>query len=113
MKVRVIANRDGGAFIRDGKLEERLRSYPLAAQAEAQRLRLEVARALAGNTRAVVQLGTGGDILNTYLLDPPAPEAAERNGERVSDEAGRGAGDGAIWPSGGEVKSELAETGSR
>jgi regulator of protease activity HflC (stomatin/prohibitin superfamily) len=50
------------------QLEERLRSYPLAAQYEWESAQLSVARALAGNTRAVVQLGDAGEIARAFAL---------------------------------------------
>ena len=50
------------------QLEEALRSFPLAAGWEAEGLRLDVARALAGNTRAVVQVGNPDDIARAMMV---------------------------------------------
>ena len=50
------------------RLEEALKVFPLAAAWEAEGQRLEVARALAGNTRAVVQLGSADDIARAFML---------------------------------------------
>jgi regulator of protease activity HflC (stomatin/prohibitin superfamily) len=49
-------------------LEERLAAYPHAARWDVETERLSVARALAGNTRAMVQVGSGGDIADALLL---------------------------------------------
>jgi regulator of protease activity HflC (stomatin/prohibitin superfamily) len=49
------------------KLEERLRNYPVAARWEWQGDQLAVVRALAGNTRAVVQLGNTDALVRTIL----------------------------------------------
>jgi regulator of protease activity HflC (stomatin/prohibitin superfamily) len=49
-------------------MEERLQKYPLAATYLMQNAQLEVARALAGNTRAVLQIGTADDILRAFVL---------------------------------------------
>jgi regulator of protease activity HflC (stomatin/prohibitin superfamily) len=53
--------------LRLSKLDAALRAYPLAAQFETQSAQLEVARALAGNTRAVVQLGAMDDITRAMM----------------------------------------------
>jgi regulator of protease activity HflC (stomatin/prohibitin superfamily) len=50
------------------KLEERLAKYPHAAQWEVETLQLEIGRALAGNTRAVLQFGSASDIVRTFLM---------------------------------------------
>jgi regulator of protease activity HflC (stomatin/prohibitin superfamily) len=50
------------------RLEERLQKYPLAAQWDAESLRLEIARALAGNSRAVLQLGSASDIARAFIV---------------------------------------------
>jgi diacylglycerol kinase family enzyme len=70
MKVRVIANRDGGAFIRDGDLEERIGAALEGAGVEADVLLVpgeEIAKAFAGAARAsgldaVVAAGGDGTI---------------------------------------------------
>ncbi|MCA9981235.1 MAG: hypothetical protein KDD89_10380 [Anaerolineales bacterium] len=49
------------------KLEERFKAYPLAAQFELERLRLEVAQALAGNSRAFLQVGQADDIPTAFV----------------------------------------------
>ena len=56
--------------LRLAKLQDRLRMYPQAAEWEWQGEQLEVARGLASNTHAVVQLGSGGanDIARAFLL---------------------------------------------
>lgn len=67
MRQRVIELEAKIEEFRLAKLEERLRSYPLAARWEWQGDQLAVARALAGNTRAVVQLGNTDALLRTIL----------------------------------------------
>ena len=75
--------RDEGALIdlRLSHLEQALQRYPAAANWEWQGAQLEVARALAGNGRAVVQLGRPTDVLSALLLQQPGPPATAANGE--------------------------------
>ena len=54
--------------LRLSTLEERLQKYPRAAAYEMQRAQLEIGRALAGNTRAVLQIGDADDILRAYVM---------------------------------------------
>jgi regulator of protease activity HflC (stomatin/prohibitin superfamily) len=54
--------------LRLAKLEERLHKYPQAAQWEWQGQQLEVARSLASNTHAVVQMGSSSDIARAFLM---------------------------------------------
>jgi hypothetical protein len=54
--------------MRLARLEDRLKKYPLAAQWEVETLRLEIARALAGNSRAILQLGTASDIARAFIV---------------------------------------------
>jgi hypothetical protein len=49
------------------RLDERLKAFPVAAQFDWKRSQLEVARSLAGNTRAVVQLGEANDIGRAFV----------------------------------------------
>jgi regulator of protease activity HflC (stomatin/prohibitin superfamily) len=49
-------------------LEKRLKAYPVAADWEAQVAQLAVARALAGNTRAFLQIGDASDIVRAFML---------------------------------------------
>lgn len=55
-------------------LQERLMTYPEAARWELDGERLEVARALAGNSRAMVRVGSGGDIADALLLGARADD---------------------------------------
>jgi regulator of protease activity HflC (stomatin/prohibitin superfamily) len=62
------------------KLEERLKNYPNAAEYEMELKRLDIARALAGNTRAMLQVGKADDIARAFVLkdimsDRPEDEA--------------------------------------
>lgn len=54
--------------LRLSTMEDRLSKYPQAAAYDMQRAQLEIARALAGNTRAVLQIGAADDILRAYVL---------------------------------------------
>jgi regulator of protease activity HflC (stomatin/prohibitin superfamily) len=54
--------------LRLARLEQRLADYPHAANWEIETLELEIGRALAGNSRAVLQVGSASDIVRTFLL---------------------------------------------
>jgi len=60
-------------------LEERLAAYPHAAQFDVESERLAVARALATNTRAMVQVG-GGDIADALLMHTLSEGASGADG---------------------------------
>ena len=74
------------------RLESRIREYPNAMHWDVESQRLEVARALAANTRAMVQVGPAADVAASLLMHtlpedgaPPAakdaaPEPADRRG---------------------------------
>ncbi len=61
------------------KLEQRLKDYPNAAKWLWAGERLEVSRALAGNTRAVLQVGQASEILSAFtvreMMNEDEPEA--------------------------------------
>ena len=50
------------------KLEQRLKDYPNAAKWIWEGEKLEVSRALAGNTRAVLQVGQANEILSAFTV---------------------------------------------
>ena len=65
-------------------LEERLAAYPAAAAYDVGEARLAIARSLAENTRAMVQLGANQDIADTIIAhtladDHPEPAPARRS----------------------------------
>jgi regulator of protease activity HflC (stomatin/prohibitin superfamily) len=64
--------------LRLARLEERLRRYPQASQWEWEGARLEVARALAGNTRAVLQVGNADQIAHALVVRDVLQEGAPR-----------------------------------
>jgi len=73
------------------RLESRIREYPNAMHWDVESQRLEVARALAANTRAMVQVGPMGDVAASLLMHtlpengtppPAAPEAAPDPADR-------------------------------
>jgi regulator of protease activity HflC (stomatin/prohibitin superfamily) len=74
---RVAATDVEAETVRLGKLDAALRAYPLAASWETQGARLEVSRALAGNTRAVVQIGPMEDIAGALASRDRAPTTGQ------------------------------------
>jgi regulator of protease activity HflC (stomatin/prohibitin superfamily) len=64
------------------RLEDRLRDYPNAVHWDVETQRLDVARALAANTRAMVNVGPGSDVAASLLMHT-LPE----NGASVSQPA--------------------------
>lgn len=66
---RRIAELDAEAeMVRLTKVEESLRNNPLAAQREIQLAQLDVGRALAANTRAVLQVNGADDITRAFVM---------------------------------------------
>ena len=59
-------------------LESRLAAYPNAARRDIEEQRIEVARSLAGNTRAMVQVGANADVADALIMHTltDAPAAA-------------------------------------
>ncbi len=57
-------------------MEERLRAFPNASRQDVLDQRIAVARALAGNTRAMVQVGSGGDVADALILHTLTDEIA-------------------------------------
>lgn len=75
------------------KLEDRLEKYPLAAEYELELKRLEIARALAGNTRAMLQIGNADDIARAFVLKDimgDAPSGDVPSGDGLSGDAPSG-----------------------
>jgi regulator of protease activity HflC (stomatin/prohibitin superfamily) len=58
------------------RLQERISAYPEAARFDVETARLDVARALAGNTRAMLNVG-GGDIASALVMRDQADEAVD------------------------------------
>jgi regulator of protease activity HflC (stomatin/prohibitin superfamily) len=50
------------------QLQEQLKDFPAAAQYDLQRARMQVAQALAGNTRAMLQVGRVDDIAQALIM---------------------------------------------
>lgn len=72
--------------VRLERLETRLRDYPNAMHWDVEGQRLDVARALAGNTRAMVSVGSGNDVAAALLRhtlpdDGVPPEPPAKNGQ--------------------------------
>jgi regulator of protease activity HflC (stomatin/prohibitin superfamily) len=73
------------------RLESRIQTYPNALHWDVESQRLDVARGLAANTRAMVQVGPGNDVAASLLMHTlqedgrppaPAPEAAPKTSQR-------------------------------
>jgi len=60
--------------VRLQRLQERLTAYPAAARQDVLDRRIAVAKELAGNTRAMVQVGPGGDVADALILDSLASD---------------------------------------
>jgi regulator of protease activity HflC (stomatin/prohibitin superfamily) len=111
--------------LRLARLADRLERFPQAASFDLRRLRLDVARSLAGNTRAVVQLGEVGDVARTVLMRDTLRESLRELGAGDDDGAapdGEGAGGGpdggpaggaAAGPARGAVVDQSGESGVR
>ena len=69
------------------RLQERISAFPEAARFDVETARLDVARALAGNTRAMLNVG-GGDIASALVMRDLADEAVD--GAPASAPAPRG-----------------------
>jgi regulator of protease activity HflC (stomatin/prohibitin superfamily) len=78
---KIIVMEAEGEAERLARLEERLRRYPLATKWEWDGAQLDVARALAGNTRAILQVGSADDIAHALMtrdvLGPPGGPGTE------------------------------------
>lgn len=59
------------------RVEEGLRKNPLAAQRELQMAQFEVARALAANSRAVLQVGGADDLVRAFVMREVLHDAAQ------------------------------------
>ena len=77
------------------RLEERLRDYPNAVHWDVESQRLDVARSLAANTRAMVQVGSGSDVAASLLMHtlpedgtPAMPDSAGDSGAAASGREG-------------------------
>ena len=62
------------------RLQERITTYPTAAQHDVDGQRLDVARALAGNTRAMVQVGPGGDVADALIVQTLGEDGGDLSG---------------------------------
>jgi hypothetical protein len=78
--------------IRLARLDDRLRAFPEAIRFDVSTARLDVARALAANTRAVLQIGNADDISEVLLVRDLWDEArATSNGQVPVDASTVGA----------------------
>lgn len=86
LEQRIVELRAQAEELRLERLEQRLRMYPLAAKWEVEAAQLEVARSLAGNTRAVVQVGHGSDIARAFVMSDTLREAQPELGNPPSEQ---------------------------
>jgi regulator of protease activity HflC (stomatin/prohibitin superfamily) len=73
--------------LRLARLEQRLKKYPLAAKWEVESAQMEIARSLAGNTRAVVQVGHGSDIARAFVMSDTLREKDPEQAELIAEQA--------------------------
>ena len=81
LEVQQVEQQAASESLRLQRLQERLEQFPQAAQWEWEGVKLEVARSLASNTRAFVQVGQGTDIARAFV-------AAELMAENRTDAVG-------------------------
>jgi regulator of protease activity HflC (stomatin/prohibitin superfamily) len=67
------------------RLEERLKTFPLAVQYELEQARLAIARALAGNTRAMLQVGGADEIARAFMVGDVLRDAYADAGQTGGD----------------------------
>jgi regulator of protease activity HflC (stomatin/prohibitin superfamily) len=77
------------------RLEERLRDYPNAVHWDVESQRLDVARSLAANTRAMVQVGSGSDVAASLLMHTLPDDGASTSGDGDDGDHPGAADDGA------------------
>lgn len=87
--------------LRLAKLEHRLHAYPAATQYDWESERLGVAKALAGNTRAVLQVGTADDIARALIMRDTLRDAVAEPRTTQAD----------MYPSGDETMNAGVSTG--
>jgi regulator of protease activity HflC (stomatin/prohibitin superfamily) len=74
------------------RLEDRLRDYPNAVHWDVESQRLDVARALAANTRAMVNVGPGNDVAASLLMHT-LPENGASTGQHETETSSGVAGE--------------------
>lgn len=74
------------------RLEDRLRDYPNAVHWDVESQRLDVARALAANTRAMVNVGPGNDVAASLLMHT-LPENGASTGQPETETSSGAAGE--------------------
>ncbi|HEY7024861.1 MAG TPA: SPFH domain-containing protein [Candidatus Limnocylindrales bacterium] len=79
-------DRDELEALRLQRLEERLTAYPAAVRQDVLDRRIAVARELAANTRAMVQVGPGGDVADALILDSLTADDGAAPGARRPSE---------------------------
>lgn len=72
-------------MMRLSRLEETLRNNPHAAQRELAMAQLDVARSLAGNSRAVLQVNSADDLVRAFVMRDVLHNISGQAGEAVAD----------------------------
>jgi regulator of protease activity HflC (stomatin/prohibitin superfamily) len=90
LEVQRVEEEAAAESLRLQRLQERLEQFPKASQWEWETNKLDVARALAGNTRAFVQVGQSTDVARAFvaseLFTESEAEAAQRHANKVATE---------------------------
>jgi regulator of protease activity HflC (stomatin/prohibitin superfamily) len=60
------------------KMQERLQNYPDAVKFDVETRELDIAQALAGNSRAILQIGNASDIVRSLLVRETIQESAKK-----------------------------------
>jgi regulator of protease activity HflC (stomatin/prohibitin superfamily) len=89
LEQRIVELRAESEELRLARLEQRLKKYPLAAKWEVESAQMEIARSLAGNTRAVVQVGHGSDIARAFVMSDTLAGKEARPAEATDEQASK------------------------
>jgi regulator of protease activity HflC (stomatin/prohibitin superfamily) len=74
------------------RLGERIRAHPEAARYDVDSARLDVARALAGNTRAMLSVGPGSDVASSLVMRDALADASPPGDDGTPPGTDRGSG---------------------
>jgi regulator of protease activity HflC (stomatin/prohibitin superfamily) len=88
LQVQQVEQEAASEALRLQRLQERLEHFPEAAKWEWEGVKLDVARSLAGNARAFVQVGEGSDIARAFvaseLMAENRSQASEPEGNKIA-----------------------------
>ncbi len=86
---RIVELRAESEELRLAQLEQRLKKYPLATKWEAETAQMEIARSLAGNTRAIVQVGHGSDVARAFVMSDTLGEKVKEQAEALAEQVAK------------------------